>query len=61
VFRAPLPWLIGPLAIVGCIYLFTSLPLLTVQLFFVWMVLGLVVYFAYARHRSMLNGAEQTS
>jgi len=59
VFRAPLPWLIGPLAIVGCAYLFTSLPLLTVQLFFAWMALGLIVYFAYARHRSMLNGAEQ--
>jgi APA family basic amino acid/polyamine antiporter len=61
VFRAPLPWVIAPLAIVGCIYLFTSLPLLTVQLFFLWMVLGLVVYFAYARHRSALNAVEQAS
>jgi APA family basic amino acid/polyamine antiporter len=53
-FRAPLPWLIGPLAIGGCIYLFTSLPLTTIKLFFIWMALGLVVYFFYARHRSAL-------
>jgi APA family basic amino acid/polyamine antiporter len=53
-FRAPWPWLIGPLAIVGCIYLFTSLPLVTVKLFFLWMALGLIVYFLYARSRSAL-------
>jgi basic amino acid/polyamine antiporter, APA family len=55
-FRAPLPWLIGPLAVVGCMYLFTSLPLPTIKLFFGWMALGLVVYFIYARHRSVLAG-----
>jgi len=57
-FRAPLPWLIGPLAIVGCIYLFTSLPATTVKLFFLWMALGLVVYFLYARHKSLLAAPE---
>lgn len=56
-FRAPLPWLIGPVAIVGCLYLFTSLPLKTVKLFFAWMALGLVVYFLYARQRSVLANA----
>jgi basic amino acid/polyamine antiporter, APA family len=58
-FRAPLPWLIGPIAIVGCIYLFTSLPLATVKLFFIWMALGLVVYFLYARQRSALVTSAQ--
>jgi basic amino acid/polyamine antiporter, APA family len=53
-FRAPLPWVIGPVAIGGCIYLFTSLPLATVKLFFLWMALGLLVYFFHARHRSAL-------
>jgi APA family basic amino acid/polyamine antiporter len=53
-FRAPLPWLIGPAAIVGCLYLFTSLPLETAKLFAIWMGIGVVVYFFYARHRSAL-------
>jgi APA family basic amino acid/polyamine antiporter len=53
-FRAPWPWVIGPLAVGGCLYLFTSLPLDTVRLFLLWMALGLVVYLFYARHRSAL-------
>jgi APA family basic amino acid/polyamine antiporter len=60
-FRAPMPWVIGPLAVVGCIYLFTSLPLPTVKLFFIWMALGLLVYFFYARHRSALAAITATS
>ena len=48
-FRTPLAPLVGTIAIVGCIYLFFSLPTRT-QLFFVgWNVLGLVVYFVYGR------------
>ena len=53
-FRTPLPWLVGPLGVLGCLYLFTSLPKLTIGLFFVWNAMGLAVYFAYARRRSLL-------
>ena len=53
-FRTPLPWLVGPLGVLGCLYLFTSLPRLTITLFFVWNAVGLIVYFAYARRRSLL-------
>ena len=53
-FRTPLPWLVGPLGVLGCLYLFTSLPKLTIALFFAWNAVGLVVYFAYARRRSLL-------
>ena len=53
-FRAPLPWVIGPLAIIGCLYLFTSLPRFTVLLFAAWIAIGVLVYFLYARHRSAL-------
>ena len=53
VFRAPLPWLVGPLGVLGCLYLFTSLPKVTIALFFVWNAIGLGVYFAYARRRSL--------
>ena len=53
-FRTPLPWLVGPLGVLGCLYLFTSLPRLTIGLFFAWNAVGLVVYVAYARRRSLL-------
>jgi len=59
VFKAPLPWLIGSVAIVGCIYLFVSLPLATTVRFFIWNLIGLAVYFLYARHRSELRTAAE--
>jgi APA family basic amino acid/polyamine antiporter len=54
VFRTPLWWLVGPLGVIGCLYLFTSLPSLTILLFFVWNALGIVLYFAFARRGSLL-------
>lgn len=54
-FRTPLVWLVGPLALAGCVLLFFSLgwnP--TIKFFCIWGVIGLVVYFLYARRRSHL-------
>ena len=46
-FRAPMPWVIGIGGILGCLYLFISLPTKT-QLFFVGaQVIGLVLYAIY--------------
>jgi basic amino acid/polyamine antiporter, APA family len=44
VFRCPAPNLVGALAILGCLYLFLSLPGLTIQRFLLWNALGLAVY-----------------
>lgn len=55
VFKAPWPWLIGPLAVAGCAYLFWSLPLATRYRFLIWNAIGLAVYWLYARRRSMLS------
>lgn len=57
VFKTPVWWLVGPLGIVGCLYLFTSLPSITILLFFVWNALGIGVYFLFARRGSVLGGA----
>jgi len=47
-FTAPLPWVVGIGGILGCAYLFISLPV-TTQLFFVGaQILGVVFYVAYA-------------
>jgi len=55
-FRAPLPWLVGFVAIVGCLYLFYSLPTKTQLWFGVWNVVGLAVYFLYARRKAVVAG-----
>jgi APA family basic amino acid/polyamine antiporter len=54
VFKAPLWWVIGPVAILGCLYLFTSLSSLAQTAFFVWNGIGLLVYFVYSMHASRL-------
>ncbi|HZH43411.1 MAG TPA: amino acid permease [Lysobacter sp.] len=54
VFRTPLAWLVGPLAILGCLYLFVSLPQRTQVWFLLWNLFGLVVYLAYGRRASLL-------
>ncbi len=55
IFRTPAPYLVGSLGIIGCLYLFTSLPNMTRTLFFSWNAVGLVLYFGYARRRSLLG------
>jgi APA family basic amino acid/polyamine antiporter len=47
--------LLPVLSIVTCILLMASLTLENWIRFFVWLVIGLVIYFAYSRHRSSLN------
>ena len=54
VFRTPLAWLVGPVAILGCIYLFYSLPTRTQLWCLLWNGFGLLVYLLYARRSSLL-------
>ncbi|WP_156678874.1 amino acid permease [Sphingomonas profundi] len=51
-FRTPAVWIIAPLAIVGCVALYFSLPLLAILVLPVWGGIGLLVYFGYSRSRS---------
>jgi APA family basic amino acid/polyamine antiporter len=54
VFRTPLAWLVGPLAILGCAYLFWNLPSLTQHLFLIWNAIGIAVYAVYGVKKSRL-------
>ena len=54
VFSCPAPYLVGTLAILGCLYLLFSLPSPTLVRFAIWNVIGLLAYFAYGRSRSVL-------
>ena len=47
-FRTPLPWVTGLIGILGCAYLFYSLPRYTQEWFLIWNAVGLVIYFAFA-------------
>ena len=54
-FRTPLVWIVGPLAMAGCVLLFFSLgwnP--TIKYFCIWAAIGLVVYFLFSRKHSNL-------
>ena len=53
VFRCPAPFVVGTLAILGCLYLIASLPALTLVRFLVWNLIGIAVYLLYGRARSL--------
>jgi APA family basic amino acid/polyamine antiporter len=54
VFKCPAVWFVGPAGILGCSYLFISLPPVTLLLFVVWNLIGVAVYLAYGRRKSVL-------
>jgi APA family basic amino acid/polyamine antiporter len=53
-FRAPLAWIVAPLAIIGCLYLFASLNQGTILRFFIWMAIGAPLYLLWGAHQSAL-------
>jgi APA family basic amino acid/polyamine antiporter len=53
-FRCPAVWIVGPLAVAGCLYFMISLPMATLVRFLAWNAIGLVVYLAYSRRTSLL-------
>ncbi|AHE55474.1 amino acid permease [Sphingomonas sanxanigenens] len=55
VFRCPAPYLVGTLAVLGCLYLLFSLPSSTLINFLGWNAIGLIIYFAYGRNRSVIT------
>ena len=58
-FKTPLPWVVGPICIVGCVYLFfNGLPTFTQWWFLLWNGIGLLVYFAYSMRSSKLAKAK---
>ncbi len=52
-FRVPLVPYLPVFSIVCCLILMTSLPLETWIRFFVWLVIGLAIYYFYGRHRTL--------
>ncbi|HZT98780.1 MAG TPA: amino acid permease [Ktedonobacteraceae bacterium] len=60
-FRVPLvPW-IPILSMLGSLVLIVSLPLVTIIRFFIWLAIGLVIYFLYSQRKSHLQQGEATA
>jgi APA family basic amino acid/polyamine antiporter len=51
-FRVPGGPVIPVLSVIFCVLLMSGLPIITWFRFFIWLVIGLVIYFFYSRHRS---------
>jgi basic amino acid/polyamine antiporter, APA family len=58
-FRCPGVPVVPVLAVLSCGTLMAFLGAVTWMAFGIWLVIGLVVYFGYARHRSLLNKAPE--
>jgi APA family basic amino acid/polyamine antiporter len=54
-FRVPAIWLVAPLTILGCLFLFLNLPTEALVGLPLWGAIGLVVYFAYGYRKSHLG------
>jgi APA family basic amino acid/polyamine antiporter len=51
-FRTPAVYVVGTLAIIGCVGLYLYLPTLAKLVLIVWGAIGLLIYFGYSRSRS---------
>ncbi len=54
-FKTPALWLIGPLTIAGCVFLFLNLPFEAMIVLPLWGAVGLVIYYAYGYRKSHLG------
>jgi len=54
-FRAPLIWFTGPMGVLSSVLLMATLPIDTWIRLIVWMVIGLLIYFLYGMHHSVLG------
>ncbi len=51
-FRTPMVWLVAPLTIIGCLYLYVSLPTKAMLVLPIWGGIGLLLYFSYGYRMS---------
>ncbi|WP_299089368.1 amino acid permease [uncultured Metabacillus sp.] len=54
-FKVPFVPIFPAISALLCVYLMTSLPAITWIAFIIWIMIGLIVYFGYAKRRSKLN------
>jgi APA family basic amino acid/polyamine antiporter len=60
-FRCPGGPIFPVLSVLCCVVLMMGLPVLTWIRFFIWLGIGLIIYFSYSRHRSEFTTAPNNS
>ena len=60
-FKTPMVWVTAPLGLLGCAYLVYKLPGDTWVRLWVWMAIGLAVYFGYAYWHSRFHERKQAA
>ncbi len=60
-FRCPGGPVLPLLSVFFCVLLMSGLPVLTWVRFFLWLAIGLVIYFFYSRHRSEFSAAQRST
>jgi APA family basic amino acid/polyamine antiporter len=59
-FKVPFVWVVAPLGAIACVVTMAGLPPEAWERFFVWMAIGLAIYFAYGfRHATLRSGAKR--
>ena len=59
-FKVPFVWIVAPLGAAACIFIMQGLPSQAWTRFGWWLVIGIVLYFAYGYRNSRLRGREKT-
>jgi APA family basic amino acid/polyamine antiporter len=54
-FRVPLVWVVAPLGMAACVFIMVGLPVQAWERFGLWLVVGLLLYFAYGIRHSRLH------
>jgi len=54
-FKVPFSPYVPLFGAAACFFLMTALPTITWYRFFIWLIIGLVVYFSYGMHHSLMN------
>ncbi len=60
-FRVPFVWVVAPLSMVSCLVLMMGLPVENWTRLFVWLGIGLLIYFFYSRKRSALRAEAEAN
>ncbi len=54
-FKCPAVFIVAPIAIISCLYLIGTILLKTGEIFLIWGMVGLLVYFLYSRKKSLCD------
>jgi APA family basic amino acid/polyamine antiporter len=57
-FRVPLVWVVAPLGVLACLFIMVGLPYQAWERFGIWLVIGILLYFAYGYSHSRLRRNE---